>query len=1118
MLAATAFSVVVCATPAAAQLQTWNGIGNDFSDPANWTPGPVPGAGDTALFNAVTPNTSLVTGLDIDVHRIDIVTGAPSYTIDIGAFIMDIGRTSVGGGSGIFVTSAAPQFLVSNGGEIKFNNFSTISGDLTITNNGFGGVIRFLDNSSAGSAKINNDAASLIFQDNATAGNSLITNSNLMFFNDNARAGTATINNVAGVIDFNGFSSAQSATINNDFIVRFNADSTAGNAVIVNNGFAQLQFRDQSSAGNATISSTNGFIEFGSFGGFDTATAANATFNLNGSGLFFQGDTTAANATIIATNGSVVAFTDTANGGNARFIIDATSDLDFSFSAGPGGLGVVTAGSIEGAGIITLGGANTLFVVGSNNLSTEFSGVICECGGPAGLTKVGTGTLILSGDNTYTGATTIDGGTLQLGNGVALAGSVAGPIINNSILSVNRPDNFNLTSDISGGGIFNHIGTGNTTLSGNNIYTGPTNIIAGTLTGGGVNAFGNNSAVTVYGGAVFDSGGFNQTIGSLAGGGIVNLGGATLTIGGNNLSSNFAGPINGAGGALIKNGDGTLTLNGNNTYTGATTVNGGGLFVNGSIASSSGLTVNNATIGGNGIFPNTAFNGGTLSPGNSIGVINFNGSLTLSNTTVYAVELLGNTSDRVNITGTAGLAGSVVVTTLGQIIPGRFVILSAQGGRTGTFASVDSSALPPALRGTLTYTSTDAVLVVDAVLRNLSGLNRNQRAVSNAIDPAANAGGPIGAGLVTLLNLPGAALPGALSQVSGEVATGMQQSGVRAMDLFLGVMLNPFLHGRGQTGGAPALAFAPEQQALPRDAAAAFAASMPVKALPAATFGQRWNVWGSAYGGTSKSDGDFAIGSQNTRTDAYGFAAGADYRLSPTGMIGFALAGGGTNWSLSNGLGTGRSDMFQAGIYGSQRFGAAYISGAAAYTWHGASTKRNVPFLGVGQLDADFDAHSFGARLEGGYRWFTPIVGITPYGAAQVANIRTPGYSETGLLNAASVALSYGSRNVTATRTEVGLWFDKSFVTSPDAALTLRSRVAWAHDFNTDRQINATFQTLPGASFTVFGASPAPDFALLSGAAEMRLRNGWSFALKGDAEVASRTQTYSGTGVARYAW
>ena len=147
-----------------------------------------------------------------------------------------------------------------------------------------------------------------------------------------------------------------------------------------------------------------------------------------------------------------------------------------------------------------------------------------------------------------------------------------------------------------------------------------------------------------------------------------------------------------------------------------------------------------------------------------------------------------------------------------------------------------------------------------------------------------------------------------------------------------------------------------------------------------------------------------------------------------------------------------------------------------------------------------------------------PLVGVTPYGAAQVTSIRTPGYSETGFLGAAPFALSYASRTTTATRTELGFWFDHSLRTSPAAALTLRSRIAWAHDFDTDRQINATFQTLPVAGFTVFGASPAPDFALLSAAAEMRLRNGWSFALKGDGEIASRTQTVSGSGVVRYAW
>jgi outer membrane autotransporter protein len=194
------------------------------------------------------------------------------------------------------------------------------------------------------------------------------------------------------------------------------------------------------------------------------------------------------------------------------------------------------------------------------------------------------------------------------------------------------------------------------------------------------------------------------------------------------------------------------------------------------------------------------------------------------------------------------------------------------------------------------------------------------------------------------------------------------------------------------------------------------------------------------------------------------------------------------------------------------------VSAALAYTWHDASTTRTITLPAAGGLNADFHAQSFGARAEGGYRVATPFAGVTPYGALQVLSVRTPDYTETGSPGAAAFALSYAAKSITATRSELGLWFDRQFWTAPDAALTLRGRLAWAHDFNTDRNIAATFQTLPLASFTVNGASPAQDFALVSAAAELRLRNGWSFAAKGDAELADRTQTYSGTGVLRYAW
>jgi uncharacterized protein with beta-barrel porin domain len=85
-------------------------------------------------------------------------------------------------------------------------------------------------------------------------------------------------------------------------------------------------------------------------------------------------------------------------------------------------------------------------------------------------------------------------------------------------------------------------------------------------------------------------------------------------------------------------------------------------------------------------------------------------------------------------------------------------------------------------------------------------------------------------------------------------------------------------------------------------------------------------------------------------------------------------------------------------------------------------------------------------------------------------------------------------------------------------AIMLRGRVAWAHDEGNNAGINATFQTLPGASFTVNGATPPKDKALLSAGSELRLRNGVSLGARVDGEFANRAHTYAGTGMVRYAW
>ena len=106
---------------------------------------------------------------------------------------------------------------------------------------------------------------------------------------------------------------------------------------------------------------------------------------------------------------------------------------------------------------------------------------------------------------------------------------------------------------------------------------------------------------------------------------------------------------------------------------------------------------------------------------------------------------------------------------------------------------------------------------------------------------------------------------------------------------------------------------------------------------------------------------------------------------------------------------------------------------------------------------------------------------------------------------------------MTDSRSELGLRTDKSFA-MPDGIFTLRGRLAWAHDFNPDRAIAGTFQTLPGASFVVNGAAQSADKALTTAAAELKWRNGFSVSGTFEGEFGSNVASYAGRGVVRYQW
>jgi fibronectin-binding autotransporter adhesin len=427
--------------------------------------------------------------------------------------------------------------------------------------------------------------------------------------------------------------------------------------------------------------------------------------------------------------------------------------------------------------------------------------------------------------------------------------------------------------------MFRHVGTGTTVLTADNTYSGGTEITQGIL-------------------QIGDGGLTGSIIGNVINNGELVAKRDGLLI--------LAGAISGSG-SFTQSGLGITRLDGLNSYTGATDVKAGTLSVNGSIAASSQVSVERgATLGGNGIVSTTQIqDGGMLSPGNSVGLLSVQGNLTFAaSASSYMVEVSGSAADRTNVTGTASLnnAGVRVSFDPAAYVRERYTILNAAGGIAGRFSPNIVSDEPPSFITTLSYDAQNVYLNVDL---KLTGLNINQNNIASSLNAYFGSHGGIPYAL-------GAMAPEDLTQSSGELSTGVQQSTVQAMTQFMGVLTDPFAANRGlATVNTASNAFASaDRSPTPwRDAYGAITKAPPV----ALSFEARWNVWAAGFGGGQATDGNTVVGSHNSSSRIGGIAVGADTWLSPQTLAGFAVAGGGTSFGLSDNLGSGHSDLFQIG-------------------------------------------------------------------------------------------------------------------------------------------------------------------------------------------------------------
>jgi autotransporter-associated beta strand protein len=255
--------------------------------------------------------------------------------------------------------------------------------------------------------------------------------------------------------------------------------------------------------------------------------------------------------------------------------------------------------------------------------------------GTGNLVQKGYGTLTLTGNNTYSGTTTITNGTLQVGNGGGSGALGGGNISNDSLLLFNRTGSLTVAGVISGSGTLVKDGAGTVTLAGDNTYSGPTTISAGTLQIG-------NGGIT----------------GSLGTGTVVNNGSLAFNRSDSAVLSNI---IAGTG-SFIKSGSGVVTLTAVNSYTGGTVINSGTLKLDASerLADSGAVTVN----------------GGIFDLGRNSETV---GAVTLNSGSIVSGTLTGSTYNVQSGSISASLAGSAGLTKSG----GGLVTLSGVNSYTG---------------------------------------------------------------------------------------------------------------------------------------------------------------------------------------------------------------------------------------------------------------------------------------------------------------------------------------------------------------------------------------------------------------------------------------------------
>lgn len=878
-----------------------------------------------------------------------------------------------------------------------------LGANLVVNHMGTGKTTITADNSYEGGTTITN--GTLQVGNGGTSGTlgsgNVVNNSSIIFNRSNALtfanviSGTGALTQAgSGTLTLSGANTYSGGTNINDGTLSISADNHLGNAGALTFNGGALQTTSSFSTSRATTLNASG-------GTFNTDVGTTLTHSgaISGSGTLAKTGT----GTLVLSTGNSFSGGAVVSQGTLKLINFATN----------------TAGNINNNAMLELNVSNSGF-------GFLYYDVIS---GTGGLVVTGPGDMHLRGNNTYSGGTTISGGSLVLGTD----GSIVGNVDNNGALRFASSSDYTFAGDISGTGSLGNYTSRTLTLTGTNTYSGNT---------------------TSNGRLQIGNGGTSGTLGT---GNVTNN---NALIFNRSDASSYAGDISGTG-AVSQNGSGTFTLSGTNTYSGATTVNAGTLSINGSIANSTTTVNTSGTLGGTGTVGSVNVNGGIFAPGNSIGTSNVAGNIDFTGGGRYNVEVnAAGASDLINATGSATLTSGVVNVQpeAGTYnIVTNYTILTAAGGLGGTtFGSVNSNLA--FLTPSLSYDANNVFLRLtrnDVSFSNVAS-TPNQIAVSTMLDSNSTALQSILNDILPLTNLG--------AQRAFDSLSGIQHTQNQVVMNKVGQQFQRLLFNHSRQSGNDGVGLSMQ--------------SMPYQVA------DNSNNW-------QRNGGESASGQPNWWMQGIGNfgsiddtnnASGADYESSGVAfgvdavwhdlMVG--VAGSYVRSDVDSFAGRGDVDSFQAAVYGrwarDNLFMNAVVNAVVNAGLHKVDATRTVTVgSAVSEASADYDNVNMGAAIELGKNIQLGLkTTVSPYVGISYSHNTRDDFVEAG---AGIANLSVNKQDEESLRTTLGLRLSGDIETNHHKTITPVASIAYVHE-HLDRvsQLQAGFTTVPTSNFRVDGS------------------------------------------------